>query len=369
LRPGRRRKKKPKMAIDGQGALATGKDSRQRALVLSGGGGRGAYHIGVLAFLERHDWSPDIIVGTSIGAVNGAALASGHNAHSLWALWRRLETKDVQRQNWAILDPSRWDHLLDTAPLRETLIRDKWIDVERINAAEPEKHLRITAIEVDTGRLRVFGNSSDLYPSRMEQTPLTVDHILASCSIPVIYPPTVLEGVRYWDGGTVANTPLGPALDAGAEDIVVVIMTPWEEDDTPGAQQVDAGIKGLLTAGAAAFEWALLASFQTDLKLFKRVNEVVRLKVENARLRAENAYLKAVAEGEKVAYPVDADGDGVPDILQRQVREPIIIAPRRLFPMEQIIQYRPEKSKKLYESGYADAERAWRAAGRPVEGG
>ena len=63
---------------------------RKRALVLSGGGGRGAYHVGVLRFLEEHEWFPDIVVGTSIGAVNGAAIASGHNAHSLWALWRRL---------------------------------------------------------------------------------------------------------------------------------------------------------------------------------------------------------------------------------------------------------------------------------------
>ena len=47
----------------------------RRALVLSGGGGRGAYHVGVLRFLEEHEWEPDIIVGTSIGAVSGAAIA------------------------------------------------------------------------------------------------------------------------------------------------------------------------------------------------------------------------------------------------------------------------------------------------------
>jgi NTE family protein len=70
---------------------------RKRALVLSGGGGRGAYHVGVLRFLEEHEWFPDIVVGTSIGAVNGAAIASGHRAHSLWALWQRLRTRDVQK--------------------------------------------------------------------------------------------------------------------------------------------------------------------------------------------------------------------------------------------------------------------------------
>ncbi len=351
-------------------ALEMGEQAgRRRALVLSGGGGRGAYHIGALAFLEQHDWIPDIIVGTSIGAVNGAALASGHTARSLWALWRQLETRDVQQQNWSILNPSQWDHILDTAPLRETLIRDQWIDLEKINTSIPKKHLRITAIEVDTGRLRVFGNSPDMFPGRMEQVPLTLDHIIASCSIPVIYPPTVLDGVRYWDGGTVANTPLSPALDAGAEDIVVVIMTPWEKDETPGAQDVDSGIKGLLTAGAAAFEWALLASFQTDLKLFRRVNQIVRLKAENMRLRAENALLRAARQGEPVDFSVDADGDGVPDILQREVCEPVIIAPRKPVPVEQIIQYRLDKHEKLYEMGYQNAERAWREAGRPVEGG
>ena len=47
-------------------------ESRKKALVLSGGGGRGAYHIGVLRFLHEHEWFPDVVVGTSIGAVNGA---------------------------------------------------------------------------------------------------------------------------------------------------------------------------------------------------------------------------------------------------------------------------------------------------------
>jgi len=198
-----------------------------RALVLSGGGGRGAYHVGVLRFLEEHEWYPDIIVGTSIGAVNGAAIASGHTAHSLWALWRRLTTDDVQRRAWDLFSLDEWDHLLDTAPLRKTLVEEGWIDLSRINADPPARHMRITVVEMETGRLRVFGNSSDPSPaSRCEHVDITLDHILASCSIPMVYPPTKIDDVAFWDGGTVANTPLGPAIDAGAEDIVVVLMTP-----------------------------------------------------------------------------------------------------------------------------------------------
>jgi NTE family protein len=181
----------------------------RRALVLSGGGGRGAYHVGVLRFLEEHEWEPDIVVGTSIGAVNGAAIASGHTAHSLWALWRRLTTEDVQRVAWdQLISLSDHDSLLDTFPLRKTLEGEGWIRPERINTHPPAKHLRITVVEMETGRLRVFANSPDAAPgSRSEHVAITLDHILASCSIPVVYPPTKVEDMDFWDGGTVANTP------------------------------------------------------------------------------------------------------------------------------------------------------------------
>ena len=102
--------------------------SRKRALVLSGGGGRGAYHVGVLRFLEEHEWFPDVVAGTSIGAVNGAAIASGHNSRSLWALWRRLRTRDVQKTNLNFSN----NFLLDTSPLRQTLQENGWVDFDRI---------------------------------------------------------------------------------------------------------------------------------------------------------------------------------------------------------------------------------------------
>lgn len=337
--------------------------SRKRALVLSGGGGRGAYHVGVLRFLEEHEWLPDIIVGTSIGAANGAAIASGHNAHSLWALWRRLRTEDVQKPN---LNPFSGTFLLNTEPLRETLTQKGWINFKRINSPEAAVHLRITATEVNTGRLHVFGNSSDVYPSRMRQEAITLDHILSSCSIPIVYPATQLKERLFWDGATVANTPLGPAIDAGAEEFVVVIMTPWGNQ---GSEWTDAP-KNLLTAASTTLEWALLASFQADLKLFRHVNALVRLQIENARLRAANAVLEAQVRGETPELP-DEDGDGIPDILQKdyhELDEPIIVAPQKPISVDRIIRYTERGHENLYRLGYEDARRAWRASGRQVEG-
>ncbi|MEJ2750335.1 MAG: patatin-like phospholipase family protein [Anaerolineae bacterium] len=332
-------------------------------MVLSGGGGRGAYHVGVLRFLEEHEWLPDVVVGTSIGAVNGAALASGHTSRSLWALWQRLRTRDVQKTH---LNPLDGNYLLDTGPLRETLQRDGWVNFERINSAEANVHLRVTATEVNTGHLHVFGNSPDVYPSKMCKEPLSLDHIIASCSIPIVYPATQLHENLYWDGATVANTPLGPAIDAGAKEIVVVIMTPWGADADSAAETPH----NLLAAASTTLEWALLASFQADLKMFRRINDLVRLQIENARLRAENTLLMQQISGSKVALE-DADGDGVPDILQNKYKalpDPIIVAPVEVIPVEQIIRYTKEGHERLFEMGYNDARRAWREAGHAVEG-
>lgn len=339
-------------------------ENRTRALVLSGGGGRGAYHVGVLRFLEEHEWLPDVVVGTSIGAVNGAAMASGHTARSLWALWQRLQTGDVQKAN---LNPLSGYYLLDTTPLRTTLQQEGWVNFDRINSQEANVHLRVTATEVNTGHLHVFGNSPDVYPSKMRQEPLSLDHIIASCSIPIVYPATQLHENLYWDGATVANTPLGPAIDAGAEEIVVVIMTPWDNEAETAAETP----RNILTAASTTLEWALLASFQADLKMFHRINDLVRLQLENARLRAMNEMLKQQLRGEQADLE-DKDGNGIPDILEKKYMElpdPIIVAPSVVIPVEQIIRYTREGHERLYEMGYNDARKAWLAAGKMVEGG
>lgn len=339
-------------------------DQRKNALVLSGGGGRGAYHVGVLRFLEEHEWMPDIVAGTSIGAVNGAAIASGHNAHSLWALWQRLMTEHVQKPSWNLMDGN---FLLDTAPLRETLQQEGWVKFDRINSDEAAVHLRVTATEVNTGHLHVFGNSEDAYPSKMRREQLRLEHIIASCSIPIVYPATKLNEGLFWDGATVANTPLGPAIDAGAEQIVVVIMTPWDGDE---GEVTAVTPKNLLTAASTMLEWSLLASFQSDLKMFRRVNELVRLQIENARLRATNEVLLKQLRGEDIEF-ADVDQDNIPDILQnkyQELPEPIIVAPEKPIPVERIVRYTKEGHQRLYEMGYQDAKRAWQAAGKAVEG-
>lgn len=166
-------------------------DKITRALVLSGGGGRGAYECGVYKFLERAELVPDILVGTSIGAINAAAIASGRSATELEMIWLTTYTKDIQRF-WRLWP---WRSIYDTTPWRKTLHR--FIDFDAL--ARTDKRVLIAATEIETGQLRIFDN---------HKTPLTPDHILASCSIPLIYPWTKVGERHYWDGAIMANTPL-----------------------------------------------------------------------------------------------------------------------------------------------------------------
>jgi hypothetical protein len=123
-------------------------------------------------------------------------------------------------------------------------------------------------------------------------------------------------------------------------------------------------VRGLVSAAQAAFEWALLASFQADLKLFHRTNQVVRLAVENARLRAENRGLKAQLQKQSASRTEL----GVASQKHREIDPPVIVSPRRPIPLVNIIRYDPDNHEWLYQMGYEDARAAWARAGRPVEG-
>src|SRR5215213_3270090 len=242
-----------------------------RSLILSGGGGRGAFHAGVYKYLMQKEkrnldlehagsWDPHIIVGTSIGAVNGAAIAQGMSADQLVEVWKSLEEKDIQGlppgmrglARWAAgaifrevmdaklsqISPEEstsptpkefwpplpllprwvakrlvgyWINLLDTGPLRKTLFTRFGFDEEKL--AGSEKALLIAATKVQTGERVLFSNREVMDHKRGEArrdvfSGITADRILASCSIPLVYPWTFDSGTEsyYWDGALVANT-------------------------------------------------------------------------------------------------------------------------------------------------------------------
>lgn len=281
----------------------------KRALVLSGGGGRGAYHVGVYKYLEQVGFKPDIVVGTSIGAVNGAMIVSGLNAAALEKEWRAMTTDQVQRVRLNPLDYLDKPSLLDNSPWLDTLERQ--ISFHKVRTSPII--FRITATDIKSGRLRVFHNEE-----------ITVRHVLASCSIPVVYPWMPMGDDLFWDGAVVANTPLSPAIAEGAEEIVVVLLSPV------GARVLPPPIN-LMDAAAHAFDMALLASFEADQRQLERVN------------RAVKAGLDPVHRAVKLT----------------------VIAPSAVIPAAWILTYDPANTDYLVRLGYADAEATWARATSP----
>lgn len=211
-------------------------NDNKRALVLSGGGGRGAYQIGVLTYLESIAWKPDVLVGTSIGAVNACALGSGVSITALRERWLDMETEDFQkmRADDVFVDNlfRRRTHVFDTDPLLSTITGNSrkwqgraWYDADILNDAASSYDVWITAVDFATHALVYFHNHS--------AEGITAKMVQASCSIPLWYEPTTIQGRTYVDGGTIANTPFRQALDLGAEEIVVVLMSPWRGNAAP----------------------------------------------------------------------------------------------------------------------------------------
>jgi NTE family protein len=375
-----------------------------RALILSGGGGRGAFHAGVYKYLMKNykvnvdsdhvgAWEPQIIVGTSIGAVNGAAIAQGMSADQLVEVWQSLEEKDIQGlppgmrgiARWAaraifkeVMDEKlpqikpqeatspipkeywpplpllprwlaerlvgHWINLLDTGPLRKTLFTRFGLDEDRLAASE--KSLLIAATKVRTGERVLFSNRKVMDHKRGEfrsdvYTGITADRILASCSIPLVYPWTFDAGTDsfYWDGALVANTPLGAAIDMMEGDTstpaeaVVVMMTPWWESDDPVPAKSEIEPKSFGDAITWMLDWMLLASFRENLKMIRAFNEMA------VRERTE----------------------GEPPYRYRLVT-PIIVSPLEFLQAERIIDYDGDVSAKLIDEGYKAAKQAFEKA-------
>lgn len=183
------------------------------AFVLGGGGVRGAVETGMLEALLERGIRPDVVVGTSIGAINGALVARDPTLAVIPALedaWMSPEANAVYGDSIAAqltrLVKTR-THLNSPAPLRRILERALGTDTRFEDLDVP---LRVVAASIERAAERVFDSG-----------PL-VDAILASASVPGLLPPTLIDGEHYIDGGIVNSIPIEQALAAGARTVFVL---------------------------------------------------------------------------------------------------------------------------------------------------
>lgn len=170
------------------------------AVVLSGGGAKTAAHVGAVRALEEHGVRPSRFVGTSMGAVVGAAFASGMTYDDVLQRVLTLSRRDIARVSWTLLMGPYASSLLQPERLRRTI--EFLVPARRFSQlATP---LTVTAVDAATGELVLFGDGGDSRAS-------LVDALTAACSLPVFYPPTRLRGRELVDGGVRSVLPLGVA--------------------------------------------------------------------------------------------------------------------------------------------------------------
>ncbi len=241
-------------------SIAPSSQRRGPALVLSGGGVRGAYEVGVVSgiveVLGTQNGSPfQIFAGTSVGAINSSFLAANSDRPDLGVdelrkLWdldihdhlrvdpfglfeapKKISDRLRQLVGQPVPERGIGRSILDVRPLEE-LVRGG-IDFERMHrniAGDAVSALAIAALEISTGRTAIFVEHSQetfftgtMDPRRQPRSEkISANHVLASCALPLLYPARKIENLYYVDGGIRFNTPIAPAIRTGADRIVVI---------------------------------------------------------------------------------------------------------------------------------------------------
>lgn len=208
------------------------------AFVLSGGGSLGAIQVGMLQALIARGVHPDLIVGTSVGAVNGAWLAAGsgeQDLRELTDLWRGLRRSEVFPTGLLTGFTGfvgRENHLFSDRGLRRILQRH--LRFERIEDAPVPLH--VIAVDVLSGK-----------DVRLSTGP-AVDAIAASAAIPGLLPPVVIDERSLMDGGAVNNTPVSHAIDLGATTVWVLTTGYACALEEPPRSALGMGLHGLTLA-------------------------------------------------------------------------------------------------------------------------
>ena len=287
-------------------------------IVLSGGGARGAYEVGVLSGImeilrrQGQKGSPfQIFAGTSVGAMNVSFLASyAHHADlnisGLAGLWRQADLGDhlqIQpsrlfgaqtiKRRLGLTSDSKWASkrggrsLLNPLPI-ERLIRDS-IHWDRLHGNINEsiiKGLILTALRVDTGQTTMFTELCPETEFRPTNNPkrlsrnvrIRTDHIMASASIPFAYPPRWIEDAYYCDGSMRFNTPIAPAIRAGADKLLIISLLKNKkqiEIEKDAAKQPP--FPGMLMLAGKVLNALLADPMNYDLQVLRRFNRLLEV--------------------------------------------------------------------------------------------
>lgn len=221
------------------------------AIVLSGGGVRGAYEVGAVAGivdvlgLKPGDRAPfDVFTGTSVGAINATYLAAHTDRgdlgiEGLIELWTSLAVDEYLKvdivksfwRRWRGVGVGAGWSLIDAAPLARLVGRGiDWRRLHHCRETGTTGALIVTALDIVTGQTTMFAQVAKQLEFRPSLDPMrtavycdiTVDHVLASAALPFVFPARRIGETFYCDGGLRYNTPIAPAIRSGAGRLVII---------------------------------------------------------------------------------------------------------------------------------------------------
>lgn len=287
--------------------------SSKLALVLSGGGARGAYEAGVLHYIRTRLPTAqryrrfDIQCGASVGAINTCFMVATAHDHDLQAremrrLWEKVREENIYRTNlkallsfitkssagvvWKFIKGSgpgspHFPGFLDTEPFLPFITNlFPWKMITKNIKAGLIQALSITATNVFTGRMELFiqKNSECVYNGDhvVNYVKIRPEHARASAAIPVIFPTVLINGVAYTDGGLRLNTPLSPAIHLGADKILVIGLNhralPGEKIPMSGELGRQAALGQVL---GRVMNAVFLDKIQYDIEQLDRINKII----------------------------------------------------------------------------------------------
>jgi NTE family protein len=236
------------------------------AFVLAGGASLAAMQAGMLQALYEREITPDLLIGTSAGALNAAFIASRPQtvatARELAQVWRGLHREDIFPIHPRLVIgglANHRDHLVPDTGLRR--LAGRHLRFERLEQAPIPLHL--VALDVLSGE-----------EVRLSSGP-ALEAVLAAAAIPGVLPPVRYGGQLLADGGVVNNTPISHAVELGAERIYVL------PTDGPLAHSLPDGPRGALDAAVHAFTLLVGARLQADLARYATAAELIVLPATN----------------------------------------------------------------------------------------
>ena len=281
-------------------------------LVLSGGGARGAYEVGVLRYVfERLRPTPrfDVVSGSSVGAINGSYVAATCDrpratGRMLARVWAELRVDQVYRFGWAqmrslpqvlfgknlpkVTHGQRIGGLVDSGHLEEIVRRRiPWRGITE-NLYRGHLHaMTVAATELATGLTTIFvqtrsGRLPATWPVESGQsvvaTPVTAAHCLASAAIPVLFPAVRVGDQLFVDGSLRQNTPIRPAMRLGADRLLVVSLRFQGEirrSNQRAREEARTVYPNAMFMLGKMFNALMLDKLEADLQRISRMNELI----------------------------------------------------------------------------------------------